>query len=126
MALGCCDPIKRIEAILQEGAGSQWDPAVVHGLLAVRDDACALAHASLEEMSGEPGPSPAYAVGYGAFGPALLGFVQWLHRTATEQDRDHLYFLARDGHVMQRAYEAYWGEQALPTTPEQVCWSGRP
>jgi FMN phosphatase YigB (HAD superfamily) len=64
----------------------------------------------------EAGSNPAYAVGYGAFGPALLGFVQWLHRTATGRGRDHLYFLARDGQVMKRAYEAYWGEQALPAT----------
>jgi FMN phosphatase YigB (HAD superfamily) len=64
----------------------------------------------------EAGPDGGYAVGYGAFGPALLGFVQWLHRTATGHGRDHLYFLARDGQVMQRAYEAYWGEQALPAT----------
>ncbi len=68
------------------------------------------------QLSGEPGPSAAYAVGYGAFGPALLGFVQWLHRTATGHGRDHLYFLARDGQVMKRAYEAYWGEQALPAS----------
>ena len=75
-----------------------------------------VAGTAANQLSHEPGPSAAYAVGYGAFGPTLLGFVQWLHRTATGQDRDHLYFLARDGHVMQRAYEAYWGEQALPTT----------
>lgn len=60
--------------------------------------------------------TPAYALGYGAFGPLLLGYVQWLHRAARATGHDHLYFLARDGRVMQEAYRAFWGASSLPST----------
>ncbi|MGH9088572.1 MAG: hypothetical protein ACRDYZ_10780 [Acidimicrobiales bacterium] len=60
--------------------------------------------------------SSAGAVGYGAFGPLLLGYVQWLHRAARAAGHDRLFFLARDGRVMQEAYTAHWGSEALPST----------
>ncbi|MGH9101916.1 MAG: hypothetical protein ACRDYD_02880, partial [Acidimicrobiales bacterium] len=60
--------------------------------------------------------TPAYAVGFGAFGPLLLGYVQWLHRAARRAGHDRLYFLARDGRIMLDAYRAFWGADALPGT----------
>ena len=64
----------------------------------------------------QPDMTELEAIGYGAFGPLLLGFVQWLHATAQKNHTDHLYFLARDGAIMQRAYEAYYGKRAIEHT----------
>ena len=54
------------------------------------------------------------SIGYGALGPLLLGFVQWLHDTARIDKRRRLFFAARDGAIMQRAYTTYYGAEALP------------
>lgn len=64
----------------------------------------------------EPSASAATACGYGALGPLLAGFVQWLHRTAVAAGHDHLFFLSRDGHLMRQAYQALLGPEALPST----------
>lgn len=56
------------------------------------------------------------AIGYGLFGPLLTGFVQWVHRVATEKSVDHIYFLARDGAIVQKAYNAYYGDAACSST----------
>jgi len=69
-----------------------------------------------QKLAARPDSTDAYACGYGAFGPMLAGFVQWLHHSATQAGNDELFFLARDGHVMKQAYEAMWGADALPTT----------
>lgn len=53
------------------------------------------------------------SIGYSALGPLLLGFVQWLHNAAQKSGINHLYFLARDGAIMQRAYEAYYSTEAI-------------
>ncbi len=63
-----------------------------------------------------PGAPAAEALGYGALGPLLAGFVQWLHHEAVAAGHDHLFFLARDGHILQRAYQAHLGPEALPST----------
>ncbi|MBL8160196.1 hypothetical protein JNJ66_07125 [Candidatus Saccharibacteria bacterium] len=57
----------------------------------------------------------AESIGYSIFGPLLLGYVQWLHTQANTDGVDELYFLARDGAIMQRAYDEYWRERALPS-----------
>lgn len=64
----------------------------------------------------QPGVSAARACGYGALGPMLVGYVQWLHRAAVAGGHDHLFFLSRDGHIMQEAYRALLGPEALPST----------
>lgn len=56
------------------------------------------------------------AIGYGVFGPLLTGFIQWIHRTAEEKNVDHIYFLARDGAIVQKAYAAYYGDAARSST----------
>lgn len=40
--------------------------------------------------------------GYTAFGPILLGFSQWLYENINATDK--LFFLARDGHIVQQAF----------------------
>lgn len=64
----------------------------------------------------DPAMTEFEAIGYGTLGPLLLGFVQWLHDAARAVHTDHLYFLARDGAVMQRAYQAYYAHDAIDNT----------
>lgn len=60
--------------------------------------------------------TPAEAMGYSVLGPLLVGFSQWLDRTARSSGADHIYFLARDGAIMQRAYNAYYEAGAISST----------
>ncbi|MET4158372.1 hypothetical protein [Agromyces sp. PvR057] len=52
-------------------------------------------------------------VGYGVLGPILVAFVQWLQHSAKRNGSTRLAFLAREGALMQRAYERYWRDEAL-------------
>ena len=45
-----------------------------------------------------------YELGYTHVGLLLLGFLLWIDRTARDGQVTHLYFLARDGHVMHRVH----------------------
>ena len=60
-------------------------------------------------------PSAAYMVGYGALGPLMTGFVQWLHRAAGRSGCDSLCFADPDGRFIAHAYRAWWGGAALPS-----------
>lgn len=46
-----------------------------------------------------------YGIGYAILGPVLAAFSQWLARRAREEGVARLYFLAREGQVMQAAYD---------------------
>jgi FMN phosphatase YigB (HAD superfamily) len=58
----------------------------------------------------------AYVLGYGALGPLLTGYVQWLHAAAVDAGISDLLFLARDGYLVMEAYRALFGTAALPST----------
>nr|WP_199064807.1 hypothetical protein [Chromobacterium sp. ASV5] len=53
-----------------------------------------------------------FGVGYAALGPFVLGYVQWLIRRMKFQKIDHAYFLARDGYLIMKVYEAF--KAAMP------------
>lgn len=42
--------------------------------------------------------------GYETFGPLLYGYTKWLDDEFKEKKYDHIYFLSRDGYIMQKAY----------------------
>lgn len=46
-------------------------------------------------------------LGQSALGPLLLGLARWLYRRAREEGYETLYFLARDGEIMKRAYDIF-------------------
>jgi predicted HAD superfamily hydrolase len=46
--------------------------------------------------------------GYTTFGPILLGFIQWIQSNTPADAKK--FFLARDGHIVQRAYELLYPE----------------
>jgi predicted HAD superfamily hydrolase len=68
---------------------------------------------SLEKgsLNGDP-----FNFGYNNMGPMILGFVTWLHKQASEQGLDKLLFLSRDGQVLRRAYEAFWGDMGIDSS----------
>ncbi len=55
-------------------------------------------------------------IGYRALGPLLVAFCGWLHEAATNSGVDHLYFLARDGKIMQKAYNQLFPKERPRTT----------
>ena len=65
-------------------------------------------------LAGDQAPSAATAIGYGAFGPCVTAFVQWIHRTAVRANCDGLVFEGRGGTFVADAYRRWWGESALP------------
>ena len=52
----------------------------------------------------------AFQIGYSSFGPLLYGFTQWLMQRFEEDKIEKVYFLSRDGLIMQRAYKAMGGK----------------
>ncbi len=46
-----------------------------------------------------------YNVGYNSFGPLLLCFAKWLSDELSENDIKKVYFLARDGYIMKKAFD---------------------
>ena len=52
-----------------------------------------------------------YDFGYSNFGPLLYGFCLWLKENVKKNDIDNIYFLARDGYIIKKAYEMIFGEQ---------------
>lgn len=68
--------------------------------------------AMLSQKKGSLNGDP-YNFGYNNMGPMILGFVTWLHKQASEQGLDKLLFLSRDGQVLHRAYQAFWGDMGI-------------
>mgnify|MGYP002561052627 CR=1 FL=1 len=46
-----------------------------------------------------------YNVGYNSFGPLLLCFSKWLYSELEENNIKKVYFLARDGYIMKKAFD---------------------
>jgi len=61
----------------------------------------------------DPGEDGHYKYGFEVVGPALVGFITWLHGRLVEGGYRKVFFLARDGYLMQRAYGALYGDQAV-------------
>lgn len=66
------------------------------------------------DLAGDRG-DVAEGIGYGVLGPLLAGFAQWLHHGAVAGGIRELRFLAREGALLQRAYETMLGDDALPS-----------
>ncbi len=61
-----------------------------------------------------------YDFGFQYFGPFLYGFTRWLAAKLKENDLQKVFFFARDGYMMQKAFELL--EPDFPKT-EYVCFS---
>jgi len=67
-------------------------------------------------LADQPTCSEGYAFGYGALGPLLVGFVQWLHRAAIQSGCRRLRFSDPLDRLVGTAYRSWWGDMALPST----------
>lgn len=59
--------------------------------------------------------SPYYKFGYAQFGKVLWGYVHWVHDVAKEKGIKRLYFLARDGFIMKKAYDICIEDHSIET-----------
>lgn len=55
------------------------------------------------------------AVGYEAFGPLLLGFCKWLKQELESQSIHKVFFFARDGLIIKRAFNALYPDSGIET-----------
>ena len=60
-----------------------------------------------------PNATDYYKYGYEVVGIMLYGFVCWLHEQFKEKKHDKVFFLARDGFLMQEAYNHLFGSKAV-------------
>ncbi len=80
-----------------------------------------VAHREVDGVPGDGGDGDlavtASQVGFGALGPLMTAFVQWVHRAAIRSGCDRLHFAEADGAFLASAYRTWWGDQALATGP---------
>lgn len=57
-----------------------------------------------------------YLYGFEVIGPLLYGLVCWLHERFLEGDYGKIFFLSRDGYIMQKAYNTLLEDRALPAS----------
>jgi len=55
-------------------------------------------------------------IGYAITGPLLVAFSEWLHDQLIADQIDRLYFLSREGQLMQAVFELLYGGQNTPST----------
>lgn len=64
-------------------------------------------------------------MGYAVVGPLLVAFCQWLHETARAHGIERLYFLAREGQLMQAVFAALYPDDALTANARYLVLSRR-
>ncbi len=55
-----------------------------------------------------------YRFGFEILSPFLCSFCFWLHKKAKEKNIEKLFFLARDGYLLQEVYKSLYEGEALP------------
>lgn len=74
----------------------------------------ALVDRSCLELDDDPSRGAAYKnLGYCVLGPFWVGFMQFIASLAERERVEKLYFLARDGFVLQKAYEKWCGQTGV-------------
>lgn len=58
---------------------------------------------------------PYYKFGYAQFGKVLWGYAHWIHDVAKEKGITKLFFLARDGYIMKKAYDICIEDHSIET-----------
>jgi len=71
-----------------------------------------------KEFASHTQKSP-YNLGYRTLGPMFYGFGKWIYEQAKQDGIKRLYFLARDGEVIQRSVEAF--QESLPAKEQIEC-----
>lgn len=57
-----------------------------------------------------------FLYGYEVLGPVLYGFCKWLHEDVVKKRIHNIYFLSRDGGIIQKAYNCLYGPEAIKNT----------
>lgn len=57
-----------------------------------------------------------FQYGFEVLGPILYGFSKWLHEIVSVQKVDYLFFLSRDGYLLQKAYEELYPNDSTPSS----------
>ncbi len=85
-------------------AASAWPEAKKQTTAAVNVMHGVISRTYFDEASAETSwfDDSAYRLGYVAGGPLVTGFVAWVQQQALRDGVDHLYFLARDGLILQQ------------------------
>lgn len=55
-------------------------------------------------------------IGYAIVGPLLVAFSEWLHARALDDGIERLYFLAREGQLMQTVFETLYDTPEMPSS----------
>ncbi|MGN8818079.1 hypothetical protein ACTNEN_07115 [Oribacterium sp. HCP28S3_H8] len=58
---------------------------------------------------------PYYKFGFAQFGKVLWGYAHWIHDVAKEKGITKLFFLARDGYIMKKAYDICVEDHSIET-----------
>ena len=58
-----------------------------------------------EEKSAE------FRIGYGVLGPVLMEFCRWLHKQKSDYGCEKLFFVAREGYLIQKVYEEMYPQE---------------
>ena len=64
-----------------------------------------------------------YNFGFNVFGPFLFGFTVWLRNRIKESKDEEIFFLSRDGYMIQKAYGLFEEEQPLNIHNSYVYFS---
>lgn len=54
-----------------------------------------------------------YQFGFEVLGPLLYGFCTWLHESVKKEGLEKIFFLSRDGYLMQQGYQLLYGDEAV-------------
>ncbi len=88
------------------------------------DSFASLLRQELVARRGEPGLDPYWlAIAFLVVAPAALGMAGHVRRVARAHGTDRVFFLARDGLVFQKAYEAAW--RPADAAPSRYVWCSR-
>lgn len=88
------------------------------------DSFASLLRQELVARRGEPGLDPYWlAIAYLVVAPAALGMAGHVRRVARAHGTDRIFFLARDGLIFQKAYEAAW--RPPDALPSRYVWCSR-
>jgi len=71
------------------------------------------------QFGGDP-----FQLGYGAVGPAVSGFALWLAEKVREDGTEDLFFLARDGALLKRAFD-FWAPRLCPEVRSHYLYNSR-
>ena len=55
-----------------------------------------------------------YNFGYERFGPVLYGFIKWMYEDLKKEGIQEVYFMARDGYIMQKVYRELGYNNDIP------------